>query len=105
MLEKKINIRASYYRFSDKVSYYKGFTNKRGQEKEGTKVAELLKLAELKTDFTEVDIKNRNQTIIEAFLEFLRKNNLEAFMSVSNLNRLAELLASRLIRMTGLDQI
>lgn len=77
LLEKKINIRASDYRFSDKVSYYKGFTNKRGQEKEGTKVAELIKLADANNDFTELDIKNRNQSIIEAFLAFLKNNNLE----------------------------
>ena len=77
LLEKKINIRASDYRFSDKVTFYRGFINKRGQKKEGTKVVELLRLAETKTDFTEADIKNRNSQIIDAFLDFLRKNGLE----------------------------
>lgn len=31
LLEKKINIRASDYRFTDKTKYYKGFTNDKGQ--------------------------------------------------------------------------
>ena len=77
LLEKKINIRASDYRFSDKVSFYKGYINKRGQIKEGTKVVELLELADTKTDFTEDDIKNRNTSIIDAFLEYVRSNGLE----------------------------
>ena len=77
LLEKKINIRASDYRFSDKVTFYRGFINKRGQKKEGTKVVELLHLAETQTDFTEADIKSMNSQIIDAFLEFLRKNGLE----------------------------
>ncbi len=41
ILEKRINIRASDYRFEDKVKYYKGFTNARGVHKEGTKIDEL----------------------------------------------------------------
>lgn len=77
LLEKKINIRASDYRFEDKVTYYRGFINRRGQKKEGTSISELLNLADSKTDFTEADIKNRNQTIIEAFLTFLKNNGLE----------------------------
>ena len=77
LLEKKINIRASDYRFSDKVSFYRGFINKRGQKKEGTKIVELLHMADSMTDFTEKDIKNRNEAIITAFLAFLRANNLE----------------------------
>ncbi|MBO7363804.1 MAG: DUF1524 domain-containing protein, partial [Lachnospiraceae bacterium] len=77
LLEKKINIRASDYRFSDKVSFYRGFINKRGQKKEGTKVVELLKLADTQTDFTESDIKERNTLIIDTFLEYVRTNGLE----------------------------
>lgn len=76
LLEKKINIRASDYRFSDKVVYYKGYINKRGQKKEGTKNVELLDMASGKTDFVEKDILNRNKTIIDAFVEYLRSNNL-----------------------------
>ncbi len=77
LLEKKINIRASDYRFEDKKSFYKGFINKRGQKKEGTQIVELLKLADTKTDFTETDIKTRNEAIISTFLDFLRENGLE----------------------------
>ena len=77
LLEKRINIRASDYRFSDKAMFYKGFINKRGQMKEGTKNVELLHLAADKTDFTEADIKDRNTKIINAFLDYLRQNNLE----------------------------
>ena len=51
--------------------------NKRGQKKEGTKIVELLNLADTKTDFTEADIKIRNEAIISAFLDFLRENGLE----------------------------
>ena len=77
LLEKKINIRASDYRFEDKKSFYKGFINKRGQKKDGTQVIELLTLANTKTDFTETDIKARNRAIISAFLDYLRENDLE----------------------------
>ena len=77
LLEKKINIRASDYRFEDKKSFYNGYINKRGQKKEGTKIVELLNLADTKTDFTEADIKIRNEAIISVFLDFLRENGLE----------------------------
>lgn len=76
LLEKHINIRAADYRFADKKKYYLGFTNSRNQKKEGTKVQELIELANTATDFTEDDIKARNNKIMDAFLEFLRKNAL-----------------------------
>jgi hypothetical protein len=38
LLEKRINIRASDYRFIDKAKYYVGFENARKQKKEGTKI-------------------------------------------------------------------
>ena len=41
LLEKRINIRASDYKFVDKIKYYTGFENKRNQKKEGTKIQEL----------------------------------------------------------------
>ena len=41
LLEKRINIRASDYRFDDKKKYYEGFTNTKGQAKEGTGIIEL----------------------------------------------------------------
>ena len=71
LLEKRINIRASDYRFSDKIKYYKGYENARKQKKEGTKNIELLQLANSKTDFNETDIENRNKDIIDKFIEYL----------------------------------
>ena len=58
LLEKRINIRASDYRFEDKKKYYKGFINARGVHKEGTKIEELLFMADHKDDYTEQDIKD-----------------------------------------------
>ena len=71
LLEKRINIRASDYRFSDKIKYYKGYENARKQKKEGTKNIEVLQLANSKTDFNETDIENRNKDIIDKFIEYL----------------------------------
>ena len=76
LLEKRINIRASDYRFEDKKSFYKGFINKRGQIKEGTKISELIQMANTILDFTETDIIIRNEAIISSFLDYLRKNGL-----------------------------
>lgn len=76
LLEKRINIRAADYRFTDKIKYYQGFTNNRNQQKEGSKIQELLSLANDFTDFTEVDIKKRNKVIIDSFLTYLKNNEL-----------------------------
>ena len=76
LLEKRINIRASDYRFSDKVKYYTGFENNRKQKKEGTKIKELTDLAANATDFTESDIVERNAKIILSFVTFMRNNDL-----------------------------
>lgn len=76
ILEKKINIRASDYKFADKIKYYKGFTTDKGLKKQGTGVNELLKLANSNSDFTESDIKNRHDRIIDSFIDFLKQNNL-----------------------------
>lgn len=76
LLEDKINIRASDYRFIDKVKYYKGFTNDKGQHKDGTIISELLNLANDKTDFTEKDITNRTESIVNEFVDFLKQKNL-----------------------------
>ncbi|MBR3430566.1 MAG: DUF262 domain-containing protein [Clostridia bacterium] len=76
LLEKRVNIRASDYRFADKANYYKGYINKRGQVKEGTKVVELRELAETNADFTEKDILNRQKIILDAFINYLRDNDL-----------------------------
>ena len=77
LLEKRINIGAADYRFEDKKRYYLGFT-KRGQKKEGTKIHELTQLANTAADFTEVDILERNRSIMNSFIEFLRDNDLTA---------------------------
>lgn len=76
LLEKKINIRASDYRFADKAKYYRGYINAKGQCKNGTKIHELMVFAETKTDFSEKDIDKRYDSIISSFITFLRQNNL-----------------------------
>lgn len=76
LLEKKINIRASDYRFADKVKYYVGYENSRKQKKEGTKIVELLDFAKTRTDFVEADIENRNEDILTGFIQFLQKQDL-----------------------------
>ena len=76
ILEKRINIRASDYRFVDKIKYYQGFTSGRNQVKEGTKNAELLDLSSTQTDFTEINIDNRNTTILDTFIDFIKQNGL-----------------------------
>ena len=78
MLEKRINIRASDYRFSDKIKYYRGFVNLRNQKKEGTNVYELADMAESRTDFVEADIETRTGKIFDGFIDYLRANDLIA---------------------------
>lgn len=75
ILEKKINIRAADYRFEDKKKYYTGFM-KNNQKKDGTKIYELVFLANTVDDFTEADIKRREQSIMDAFITFLNEQNL-----------------------------
>jgi uncharacterized protein with ParB-like and HNH nuclease domain len=75
LLEKKINIRASDYRFSDKKRYYNGFTSTQGKLKEGTKIKELLELSK-NEDFVEKDIEERNNVILNQFIANLEANNL-----------------------------
>ncbi len=76
ILEKRINIRASDYRFLDKIKYYQGFTNGRNQVKEGTKNTELIEMANSQIDFTESNIEKRNTDILSCFISFLRQNDL-----------------------------
>lgn len=78
LLEKRINIRASDYRLQDKWKYYVGFVNGKKKKKEGTKILELRKLGEEKSDFAEADITSRNANILNAFVLFLRNNGLLA---------------------------
>lgn len=76
ILEKRINIRASDYRFEDKIQSYKGFTSSNGRKIEGTKIHDLRALADTHTDFQEPDIDARNEKIINDFINFLRCNDL-----------------------------
>ena len=76
ILEKRINIRASDYKFADKQKYYQGYTNKRNQIKEGTKAQELLNMASIYRDFEEKDIISRRKNIIDTFIRFLDTNHL-----------------------------
>jgi len=76
LLEKKINIGASYYKFADKKRFYQGYTTNQGAKKEGTNVLELSKMASERADFCEPDIHARHKEIIEGFIEYLRKNRL-----------------------------
>ena len=76
LLEKRINIRASDYRFEDKKKYYQGFTNSKGQVKEGTSVIELLELASTASDFSEKEIIGRYNVIMDSFMNYLKSNDL-----------------------------
>lgn len=75
LLERRINIRASDYRFADKKKYYNGFNTSKG-EKKGTQIQELQILSAKLVDFTEQDILQRNQDILNLFLKFLGENQL-----------------------------
>ena len=75
ILEKKINIRASDYRFADKVKRYMGYKTKKGKI-EGTDIIELINLAHCMEDFTESDIVQRESKIIIEFLKYMKDNGL-----------------------------
>ena len=77
LLEKRVNIRASDYRFEDKKKYYVGFEGSRGY-REGTNIYELHKFGtdENMKDFTESDIMHRHDDILFAFYEYLKQNRL-----------------------------
>ena len=76
MLEKRINIHASDYRFDDKKKYYRGYTNNRNQKKEATQINELISLTYESGDFTETEIDARNRKILDSFMDFLAACNL-----------------------------
>lgn len=77
LLEKRINIRAAEYKFEDKKKYYIGFTTDKGIRKDGTQIAELVELAnDVNLNFNEADLLERNNRIIEKFIESLKENNL-----------------------------
>lgn len=78
LLEKRINIRASDYRFEDKIKYYNGFTNDKGQHKDGTINLELKNISGRYKEFGEKEILERNGKIIDEFMTLLNKNGLIA---------------------------
>jgi hypothetical protein len=74
LLEQCINIRASDYRFADKAALYKGQQTGKGKTskgKNGTRIYELLEMADQQTDFTEDDIVRRNERILDGFVDYL----------------------------------
>jgi hypothetical protein len=76
LFEKRINIRASDYRFSDKKEYYQGLKNIKGQNKECTCINELIELSQNNNDFAEKEIEDRFRRMIDGFVEFLAENGL-----------------------------
>ena len=71
-----MNIRAADYRLSDKRKYYEGFVDGNGRAREGTRNVELLGIVRSKTDFTEEDIVDRTNDIIDSFVDFMGSNGL-----------------------------
>ena len=65
LLEKNINIRASDYRFEDKLRYYKG-----------THIDELRNIGKTYKDFTEKEIVERKKRMCSEFIYYLKANGL-----------------------------
>ena len=78
LLEKRINIRASDYRFEDKIKYYQGFDNSRGQRIGGTENLELKNISNVYKKFGEKEIVERTDLFIDDFMNLLDKNGLIA---------------------------
>ena len=72
LLEKTINIRATDYPFERKRGYYQGKIN----NKPATIIKELLDLSEEKNDFTEKDIEERDNLILNSFIEYIKEQDL-----------------------------
>lgn len=75
VLERRVNIRASDYRFADKIKYYNGEFKSTG-ERIGTKIHELRMLSQTLTDFTETDIRERTSRMLDKFIAYLEYNSL-----------------------------
>ena len=78
LLEKRVNIRASDYRFEDKIKYYQGFDNSRGQRIGGTENLELKNIGNDYKKFGEKEIIERTNLFIDDFMNLLDKNGLIA---------------------------
>ena len=78
LLEKRVNIRASDYRFEDKIKYYQGFDNSRGQRIGGTENLELKNIGNVYKKFGEKEIVEKTNLFIDDFMNLLDKNGLIA---------------------------
>ena len=78
LLEKRVNIRASDYRFEDKIKYYQGFDNSRGQRIGGAENLELKNISNVYKKFGEKEIVERTNLFIDDFMNLLDKNGLIA---------------------------
>ena len=77
LLESDINSPASDCAFRDKKPYYYGQIKKRnGKISRATQINDLIEIADKKDDFVEQDIIDRNNLIIDKFIEYLEENNL-----------------------------
>jgi len=76
LLESSINIKASDYRFDDKKKIYSG-EQRRGKNKDASKIAEISKLIVYK-EFEEKQIIDRSNSIIDKFFEFMKQKDLIA---------------------------
>lgn len=76
ILEKRINIGASDYRFIDKKKYYDGYENSYGVSKEGTINHELRSMSAEMMDFIETNIDARKEKILESFYKYIENNGL-----------------------------
>ncbi|KXB81163.1 hypothetical protein HMPREF1862_00888 [Varibaculum cambriense] len=74
-LEKRINVRASDYQFAAKRVLYRGESGDK-KKREATKNQELIELANSPIEFTEKAIKEREDKIIDSFLDYLESNKL-----------------------------
>ena len=70
LLERKINIPASEYRFKDKKKFYYGFITDKGAKKVGTNIKDLIELADTHENFEEDSILGSKS------IEMLVKKNL-----------------------------
>lgn len=75
LLERRINIRASDYRYSDKIKYYTGFQTANGT-KRGSNIYELVDMARTRRDFCEADIEERANAILNGFVVYLSNQGL-----------------------------
>ncbi|WP_396095032.1 MULTISPECIES: DUF1524 domain-containing protein [unclassified Cyanobium] len=74
LLEESINIRASDYRFDDKKKIYSG-VQRRGKYKDPSQIHEISTIIELSA-FSEEQIIDRTQVILDRFFEFLKEQEL-----------------------------